>query len=464
VSKRDDYVLEAFVRSLQRRIAGFRKEPEEVQQHLARLIWDSNIKRRQHTKHRGWMSITYQELYGKFGRTGFREVNDRLGLFEVNDTYSFGSDRPQYTKGYRLTGKAQAARSGFLRSNVPRFSRLIGGDGRYLRTPPKAVASKDMGGITASAWRNTKFRSTVPVDIASLKKLRKQLRSIKKDMEAGHWSSDLWFGEKTPEQVDYCLDLIAQIIKLAHTDIAHGYVIHRYVESAEGRLYAKSINLCTTPRAVKQAALHGLWEYDFENCHYAIFRYLAGEAGMDCPYIDGYLAHKKAVREHIAASVGISEEQAKTCLLAIMYGARESEWHEAAIPMTVGDKAERLYRHPLFSGLVQEIRACRTAILEQWPDKGRTTYKNAVGKRIKKTETKEQIQAHLIQGIEAKMLKIVVDLYPEDILLLQHDGFAASRQLDKGLIEARIKEATGIDMVLEEARIQVVPEIIFSKT
>jgi len=467
VPKRDDILLDDLVRSLRRRIADFGKESEEVQEHLARLIWDSTLKRRQHKIYTDWMSITYQELYGKFGRNGFRAVNDRLGLFEVNDNYSFAGDggkRQQYTKGYRLTGKAQTAKSGFLHSNIRHVSKLIGGDGRYLRTPPKAVASKDMEGITASKWKNTKFKSTVPMDIDALKKLRKRLKSIQKDMKAGHWNSDLFFKEETLEQVEYCLEVVAQILRLAHTDVAEGYVIHRYVESKAGRLYAKNINLQTTPRAVKQAALHGLWEYDFENCHYSIFQQLAQQAGVDCPNIQHYLAHKRVVRDQIATEIQITVDQAKVCLIAIMYGARESVWHESAIPEAVGDKAERLYQHPLFKGLMGEIRAGREAILAGWPDKGRTTYRNMMGKRIKKKESNEKILAHLIQGIEARMLNIVLDLYPEDILLLQHDGFAAANRLDRNLITDKISDETGFDMALDEARIQVTPEIIFSKT
>jgi len=153
------------------------------------------------------------------------------------------------------------------------------------------------------------------------------------------------------------------------------------------------------------------------------------------------------------------------CLLIIMYGATESIWPESAIPDEIGvDAAQRLYKNPLFAHIYAEIRLGIKAILEWWPDTGRTTYMNAMGKRIKKEGKDKKILAHLIQGIEAKMLNIVLDLYSERILLLQHDGFAADEQLDKQRIIKKIKEDTGFDMKLSEEPIQIGEEIIFSKT
>jgi hypothetical protein len=461
VASRDDYVLEAFMRSLRRGVAGFGKESLEVQHHLATLILDSSLKRRRHKKYDGYMAVTYQELYGKFGRTGFQDLNERLGLFEVLEHWSKDE---KYTKGYKLTGKVQAIRSRFLNAGIRKLDNLVGGDGKYLRTPPKAVASKDMDGITASKWKHTQFKSTVPVDIPALKRLSNRLKAIKKDMDAGRWNCDLFFKGETSDWVEYCLEVIAQVLRLAHTKVAgEGYLIHRYVESQSGRLYARKINLQTAPKAVKQAALHDLWEYDFENCHYAIFYQLAGQAGVECPNIQHYLAHKEEVRSRIAREVQITQEQTKVCLLAIMYGARASGWHESAIPEMIADKAQRLYEYPLFAGLMCEIKAGREAILNRCP-KGRTTYMNAMGKRIRKNESAEQILAHLIQGIEAKMLHIALDLYPKQILLLQHDGFAASEKLDRRRISESIKAQTGFDMDLSEERIRLSESLIFSKT
>jgi hypothetical protein len=78
--------------------------------------------------------------------------------------------------------------------------------------------------------------------------------------------------------------------------------------------------------------------------------------------------------------------------------------------------------------------------------------------------TLSKMLAHLIQGVEAKALKTVIDLYPNDIVLLQHDGFAATKKLDSKVIMDAVKEATGYQMDLESSRIQIDPDAYFLKT
>jgi hypothetical protein len=70
-----------------------------------------------------------------------------------------------------------------------------------------------------------------------------------------------------------------------------------------------------------------------------------------------------------------------------------------------------------------------------------------------------QILAHLLQGIEAKMLEAVRQTYPDEIRLLQHDGFASAEQLDMGRMVQAIQEATGYQMQIEESRIALSPDL-----
>lgn len=463
MTKRDDPVEEPFLRSLQRGITGFRKETLEVQHRLAVLIWNIYSKRREHKIFPTQAFFSYQELYGKFGRDGFNKINGRLKIFDVPKQWS---KKLHYGKPYSLTPEVRRIRTTYLNRSRKESSKLVLEDGSYLRTPPKALASKDMDGFTKTGFKDIKLRTCVPVDIQELKNLRKNLRTRKKQIEAGYWRGDLFFQEIAPESIQRYIDEINQVLIKANTQVCGpGRVMHRYIQSKAGRLYAKGINLQTAKGTIKEVALDGLWEYDFENCHYSIFHQLTERAGIECPHIKDYLKRKTTIRKQIAKEVQISEESAKECLIAIMYGARDSLWHENAIPRTVGEEAaKRLSNNPLFKHIYAEIQSGRKAILEWWQNTGRTTYMNAMGKRIKKEETDEKILAHLIQGIEAKMLNIVLDLYSERILLLQHDGFAADEQLDKKRITKKINEDTGFDMKLSEEKIQVGEEIIFSKT
>ncbi|MCP4412869.1 MAG: hypothetical protein GY808_09940 [Gammaproteobacteria bacterium] len=87
-----------------------------------------------------------------------------------------------------------------------------------------------------------------------------------------------------------------------------------------------------------------------------------------------------------------------------------------------------------------------------------------MGKRIRKFDnTPSEILAHLIQGIEAKMLRVAIKLYEKDIALLQHDGFASKAKLDKHWIIEQIAEQTGFAMGVSEEQIQVDESVIFEK-
>lgn len=445
-AKRDEVVPESFLRRLRRDLAGFKSEQQDIQASLAALIWNCGSRRRQHREKAGAMSITYQEIARRFGRGGFSVINARLGIFDVTRQWSVHRN---LTKAYTLKPAVAQVVADYLQKGRRRLTSLVSESGLRLRTLLKAVASKDMDGITARAWARAKPLNNVPVDVPMLKALKAEL-----DAMQGPHTRNL-FGNLPPDAVAYSRDMVAKILRMAKVDVSgEGYVMLRYVEATSGRLYARGINLQTVPSLIKQAALHGLLEYDFENCHYAIFQQMAARFGFQCPAIQNYLANKKATRSRIALDVGITEEQAKVCLLAIMYGARQSEWHENAIPQSIGKKAAALYQHPLFAGIAAEIEQGRKAIIAGWHRREKTLLNDA-GKSISTKASDKQILAHLIQGVEARMLRAALDLYQPDIVLLQHDGFASTKQLDRALIEQAIQTATGYQIKVTEEGIEV---------
>jgi len=449
---RDDYIVKSFLTRLKRELPGFRKQSSEVQHHFGNLILEWNTKRREHKKYKGYMFIPYQELYSKFGRGKFLDLNDKLDIFEVTDHWLQGS----YTRGYKPKEHVKKIRKKYL-DNLPRkLDSLVSSDNKTLNKAPKAVASKDMNGVTEYQWyRKKDFKSNVKADIRKLKEYRQTLKDIHRSISKGIWTIDAFFTVEHPVDIQYKLDRINTILRYANNKIAPGHVIHRYFACSTGRLYAKKINLQTMPKQIKQAALHGLWEYDFENCHYAIFKQLAKKIGIECPAISDYLKHKKAIRKQISEDVDITLDDTKTCLIAVIYGANSFEWYDAAIPERIGlDKSIKLSKHPKFKAIHGEVRTVGKEIINQWPSQ-RGKYKNAMGKAIDKTKKQNEILAHLIQGIEASMLNTVLRNHPKSIVLLQHDGFASKYRLDTKVIKQKIKEATGFTMLLSEEQIQI---------
>jgi hypothetical protein len=368
----------------------YRRIAPDIQYGLAGLVWQTPSRRREHSRYSGAAFFTHQELDRKFGRAQFLALNRQLDLFEVLD---YGKGR--HTRGYRLKPDIQKAQQGMLkhiRTHRP-LVRLLYEDGRYMRSVPNAVASRDMAGHTATKWTGASRMMSAPIDRERLILLLQWLeRRIAAD-------TDDLFSAVDVGSLKHMEEVAGKILALASTEVAgQGFVMQQYVESDSGRLYALNINLQNAPRLVKQSALHGLWEYDLRNCHYAIFEQMAQQAGYEAKNIRRYLASTSATRLGIAQRVDITVEQAKVCLLAIMYGAKANVFPENAIPEAIGeDAARRLFKDPVFLNLHADIKQGRKMILASQPA-SRGVIFNAVGKSIRIDEGAPQRLAHLIQG------------------------------------------------------------------
>lgn len=462
-----DYIIGDLLKELLK-IPELKRESEDIQHKIAAMVAKGLSKYRQHDHYQNAISYSYKELYAEFGRgvtgkTGFEAVNDRIKFFEVTEGYS--KDR-HLTKGYWFTSKVKNVLDRYFDRRWKRDVLLFKPDGSVLRTIPAAVASKDSNEITAKAWKHTRtLEPVVQVDLNKLEALRKWLIHGRDMYLTGRSPNDLVTTYPNLEQMQTLIHQAALVIRMARTERAgRGCIAQRYVEAPSGRLYAQDINLQNTPSLIKQAALEGLWEYDFSNCHWDIARQMAAQYGYNCLNINHYLAHKKTVRDAIAKEAGISTNQAKVCLLAIMYGAKQSTWHENAIPQAIGkEAAKRLYGIDLFKGLLDDIANARKVIVKHHPRNQRGHISNAMGKPMEGEQPAKQILAHLIQGVEAQMLNVVIDLYPKNIVLLQHDGFAANARLDEQRIVAKIEKVTGYKMRIESAQIQLHPDAYFLK-
>lgn len=458
MSKRDRYVPDAFIRKLGRDLKGFKKISETHQHRLAMYIFYEGSPRRRH-KHRKfseWSTFGYRELERDFGRGGFNKINAMLNVFDVSSNWS---KTKKETKAYKLTLQVANIRAIYLKPRQRPLIRLLSEDGRYIKTLPKPIDSKDTEGITAKAWRDAKLLNKLPIDMKVLQHIHAHLSGI----NLNKLSPDL-FAMADGETLEYMTNTIERLLVLANTDVAgQGYLMHRYIESQSGRLYGKGLTLQTAPRIIRKAALHGLYEYDFENCHYAIFFQMSKRYEYECHAIQHYIANKNKVREGIAGRVGITKDDAKTCLLALMYGAKTTEWYENAIPMLIGQgSAAELYKDPEFSGIAKDINKGRACIIKGWP-KRRTTMLNDMGKRIKTKDSPAKVLAHLIQGVEAKALSVAVKLHPNDVVLLMHDGFVTREPVNTTAIEGAVLLETGYTLDLAGERVEIPADLDLPK-
>lgn len=439
MAARSKHILESFVSELSNKVKGFSDIPVKYKFNLAWHIFEHGIKSREHHKFAGHMSIHHLQLEKEFGRANFHIINDDLELFEKTQW----SVKKKLTRGFKPTAKVQAIKDRYLRVNNIKPSRLLDGTGRVMKTIPRAILSQNSTGQTDCTWSGAVIKNQIKVDLVALKRLQRKLKSkIKNTPPIDIFTSNEDI--KAHDKANRTLEGAGKIIRMANVDlVGRGVIIQHYSPAQSGRIYGVGTSLQNIPRAVRAAALNGLNLYDIENCHYSIVAQLASRHGYRCEAIGHYLTHKKEVRKQLAGDIGLSIDDVKMALTAIIYGAPASSSSWCAIPQKIGsEKSKLFFEHELVKSINAELNEARGIILNGW-SKVRGKITNDLGKKIDASEEDKKLLAHILQGIEAKALREVIRLHPDSIELALHDGFVTKDTINIPLIEEAIFQSTG---------------------
>lgn len=454
---RHEYLDEAFLRYLARYLPGIKRQPKEVQLALCGMIYETQSRHRAHSLHEGYSRFTWQELEHLFGRGGFKSINDGLGIFEVIQDWSKVEGR---TKPYKLTEKVSTIRENYLNGWRRRgATRLLTPDGKYLESlPASAMRAKNKDGQNRRGFQGLPVTPLVPVNLVQVKKLIIDIEVRLLAHGSGFVQSEIFSG--VPD-IKFLRDLkqnAAMIYSKAQNVRWPGYVVHRYSEMESGRVYVDGpTNLQNCYRPLREAAMAGLYDVDIENCHYSILAQMAATHGYQCVEVQDYLANKDKVRESFAAEFGISVRQVKDALIALIYGAKFSLRAKDALAkiFKTTQLAKKIYEHPKFLALRNDIAAARGIVLKA-QEVTRCTIRNCRGLTIRLDESNPRQQlAHLLQGVEVTALEAAYWLYPTEIVLLQHDGFTSTAPLNIERIEAAMMKATGYKLQVKQKVIQI---------
>jgi len=446
---------------------------------LCSMIFEAPTRYRAHTHHEGHSRFTWQELEQSFGRSGFKAINDRLGLFEVlknetgRDDWNWQKEGDGRTKAYLLTEQVSTIRDNYLKGVLKRRpTNWLTEDGKYLQTlPANAMMAKNKDGQNRRGFKNLPVNTKVAVNMVQIKKLIVSIQARLIAYEAEIFPGQRGFvnGELFSEVPDTkFLNALKQEASMLYAQANNnkwpGFVMHRYMEVQSGRVYVQGANnLGNCYGVLREVAMagKGMYDIDIENCHYSILAQMAASHGYQCTAIQDYLDNKDLVRKSLADEFGLSIQQVKDALIALIYGAKFSAYYKDALPKIFnGDTelADRIYLHPKFLALHDDIAGARAVVLDALPV-SRQTIQNCRGLTMRVGGTdgsnKRQQLAHLLQGVEVTALEAAYRLYPKEIVLLQHDGFAATCQLDTKRIVAAMLEATGYTLKVEQKLIQV---------
>jgi len=369
-------------------------------------------------------TIHCRKLEEWFGRRRFKAINKLCHCINHSSCWNMDSG---VTKAYWLTNTGhylieearQLAMAG--EQNL-----LLDHNGSSIRKKPNGIyTARDSQGNNAVT--NAFIEWAIPVNIEMINHvLDIGLNKIFPDVDSGRLA-----------RTDCSLRAIHACA--LNNNVGQGLIPQVYREAPSGRLYGfGSLSLQNVTRETKIVALHDAHEYDFINCHYQLLGNISVANGIHTPLISEYLHDPKAFRQELAHNLGITYKQVKKCLLALLYGATtNSVWHENAIPKEIGpEKALELYCMPQFNKLSFEILEVGDRMIEFAKRTRSGAIVNCRGKACQGNFKQEL--AHLLQGMEAELLHLMLAEYGSDMLIIQHDGFAMSHYVDPVEMEATI--------------------------
>lgn len=448
-------VTQVLIEAMLAACPALRQESDEHVRAFAQLYVASTLASRRHASFEGCFSVHSLALEHAFGRGAFKKLNQIYGLVEVCGEWDRGS-----TRAYRWSADIRDA----VRSHIDSFLRrpgettaVVHPDGTVQRTLRRWSARHNLRrGVSPDLVGQGDLSPLVRVNLDALRWLNDEVSSLRtiRPAERVERMTRLELDPRTDP--NYLSDVLRMIMVAAQTDVAgYGSIAHDYVMCETGRLFARGISLQSAPRVVKRFALHGQWEYDFSNCHFTIIRQLAERAGEQCPMLSDYLADKKKIRRDLAEAVDAPVESVKSCLIALGYGAGLSVRSQDALGGELGaDRARLFIQQPFVRALHKELARVRKAILGLHPVR-RGRIQNAIGLHCDAAAEDGEVQAHILQGIEAQALLAILRRYHGRVLLLEHDGFVSSAALNMAEVEAVVSEATGFKLVLEGGIIQL---------
>jgi len=435
---------------LSQNVQGFAREEVRDQRSLACMLWMSLQRGRQHSVYPGRFSLHTKDVREIWG-------SERRMQKVVGSVYFSVLKGTNLGKGYTNAYKACPTMESALRECLADVSAddWINLNGRRMRTLPRAIDSKSCDGKRNSKWKGLHPANSVAIDADELRFLRSQVlaeMAVRRACTGGpgeHWGNDIEL-ERAQER----LHSIDAIVKMANNSVCPGAVPIRYSECSTGRLFAQGISLQSAPRVVRAAALDGCWDYDISNCHWALLEQLAARHGVHCAAIQHYLRHKSSVRASLGAEAGVSAESAKQCLLMLLYGANRTTHESGSITQLIqAGPASRLFRSPLFHGLHADLLRARKAILEHLPTRAGWV-SNILGLERARRSNPRDLLAHILQGLEAKVLMEVVRIHGGNIQLCMHDGWISRERLSVEQLREIARAAIGMDLDIEECQLR----------
>ena len=392
------------------------------QQNIAQMLWDFGSSRYRHFDGGAAFSVEYvEELWGN------RRIRNRV-------VQNFFSNKQGGSIDRQISSFRPYADIGSVLIEYLEDRRIVDllTDGKKMCLPRSVILSRaDSGKHTA--WKGASPSRVMPVNEEAL---------------TGFYQKSIDGRERLSA---------LRLLRLSRNSLCPGSIPLLYQQKATGRLTEVLYAVQNTEREVLSAALTGFWDYDLQNAHYSILSSLAKQLGRTTPVVDEYLRNKKQIRADLATDCDADVDKIKECLIAILYGATLSANPDyARIPGVLGIPATKLFiAHPFVRDLRKEVQTIAQPIVDSLPSH-RGQLGNAMGVFVAHPDKPNPLMrylCHALQGVEALVLKTVVEHCGDEILLCMHDGWVARNRLNCQELENVIEKQTGFCLGIEEQQL-----------
>jgi len=448
---------------------------------VAWLAWVSDERARQHKSAPDAFWVHHEELNALFGQSRFSAVNSQFSILAIA-----GGAKPGEARAYRLESDIDEVVTAALRAANQAVDRTVVllPDDWHLAVRARPAIERDSLS-DSSIWRAT--RIGLPVPVPGLDLLAALDDWLARADAAGMCAREGLLREVQVEPhaaLTHLRQYLERFRWRLHSELpGRGYYTSTYRQTDTGRLQEVGYGLQGAQRVIKHVALHGFWSYDMSAAHISILRYLAATVGVAAEAAIDYSEHKVDRRREVHERTGVPRDIVKRGFTAMGYGSRQWDGDEDDDGDSITTELVRRYGElkgrdlaaafwtdsyvKYFSNNYARVGHMVVKALSR----GRWL-RNAAGlvynvrkrkEHGKKKDTWATRLAFILQGLEARALHAVVTAYPNEMLVLEHDGWTSRSPMNMEAVERVIEKALGFPLQLKSERISA-PAILLHRT
>ena len=427
-------------------------------------------------KHKSWdeyTSVSYKTLQNWFGRD-YHKTTDILLEFTEDWSHS-----DKITRGWKLNDRCKKIFDEYFTREVrqKQTNKLLGLDGRVLKTFPKfgiiKSVNRDGKRLRKEEKMENNINNTTRVNFNNIQRCIDVIREIKDTGKIGSENLNVYTKHLLnidPDNLTEIRNDLSDLRDIADSELLpKGKIYQHYFETDSGRVYTTgNTSIQQMNRIIRPIVMGGLgyWDYDIENCHFTLLKHIAAYYGYKrLDSIEEYLKNKSVIRKRLALLVDEDVNIIKQILLSILYGSSQMVRKGNAVTDLVGGKKQHELNDDAFiDRLYKDIKGLTEFIVEitsrektkhaylRLHGQNVLYYENIRHKRISVLDEKgrktpgRNILAHILQGLESKVLDVIMGSIGRDIKVLIHDGFITEHFIEHDMLTKLIKEELDIDL------------------